>query len=685
MGYSDPRTGHDRTDAWIPPAYLKQYFQPAFEAAVRNGATSVMVNSGSVNGVPATQSRSLITSILRTELGCDDCLVLTDWQDVEKLQGYHHTAGTPAQAIELALAAGVDMSMVPQDLTFPQELEQMVVSGTISLSRIDESVARILGLKEKLGLFERSVVPPAMDDYEIGNADDQAFSLQYTRETMTLLKNAERNSSRGGGSVSGGGNSGGSGGASGDGDQPTVLPLTWLPPGSKILVVGPAGTRKSVLCGGWTANPDRAIGACGFAQTIGSSIADALTTIGKTRGLDVEAIEGVAFGGQNAAAPPLPSAAVLANVSRAARDADVVVMALGEGVEAETGGDINQLDLYEAQQVLFAAVQAAVETTAAEIVTVLVEARPRLLGKAIPVESSAILMAYLPCLHGGQAVAETLLGEHNPSGRLPFTYPRHSGDLTAYYHKPSHGDGYNSDGAEPLFPFGTGLSYSKVVYSNLSISSTAFDAATTAGVNVSVDLRNTGSRDVDEVVLAFVRQRFRPTITPEVKLLKGFTKVAVKAGQEATATITLMTEDISYWSPELRRFIDAGMYDLMVDNLSIPLSIASGAEMKTIHGNTTLHPIASPNSTSAISGGSAAASATPAPATSLVDQLIAAASIANEGVGAGVSNAVREQRMRELFDDLTQLRGRVRHPPSHALKLDDDTVGVLLPPCSLGS
>ena len=125
MGYSDPRTGHDRTDAWIPPAYLKQYFQPAFEAAVRNGATSVMVNSGSVNGVPATQSKPILTSILRTELGCSDCLVLTDWKDVEKLQGYHHTAGTSAQAIELALAAGVDMSMVPQDLTFAEQLEQM--------------------------------------------------------------------------------------------------------------------------------------------------------------------------------------------------------------------------------------------------------------------------------------------------------------------------------------------------------------------------------------------------------------------------------------------------------------------------------------------------------------------------------------------------------------------------------
>jgi beta-glucosidase len=561
-------------------------------------------------------------------------LVLTDWQDVEKLQGYHHTAGTAAEAIELALAAGVDMSMVPQDLTFSQDLEQMVTSGALSQSRIDESVARILGLKEKLGLFEHggAVVPPAMDDYEVGHADDQAFSLQYTRETMTLLKNAERNSS------------GSSGGADGD----NVLPLTWLPSGAKVLVVGPAATRKSVLCGGWTANPDSAIGACGFSQTIGSSIADALTAMGKKRGLNVEAIEGVVFGGQNAADPPLPSPAVLANVTKAAQNADVVVMALGEGVEAETGGDINQLDLDEAQQVLFATVQAAVATTAAEIVTVLAEARPRLLGKAIPAQSGAILMAYLPCLHGGQAVAETLLGQHNPSGRLTFSYPMHSGDLTAYYHKPSHGLGYSSNGGEPLFPFGTGLSYSEVVYANVSISSTAFDAATTVGVNVSVDLRNVGTRDVDEVVLVFVRQRVRRAITPEVKLLKGFTKVAVKAGQEARAMVTLMTEDLSYWSPELRRFIDAGTYDIMVGNLSIPLSIASGAEIKTMHGNTTLHPLAPPASAEAVPATSEALGP------SLVDQLLAAASIANEGAGEGVSLAVREKRMRELFEDLTQ-------------------------------
>lgn len=175
-----------------------------------------------------------------------------------------------------------------------------------------------------------------MHGYAVGNQDDQAFSLQYTRETMTLLKNAGRNNSRSG---------------DGGGDHGPVLPLTWLPSGATVLVVGPAATKKSVLCGRWTANPDSAIGPCGFSQTVGSSIADALATLGKAHGFAVEAIEGVVFGGQNAADPALPSAAVLANVSRAARSADVVVMALGEGIEAETGGDINQLDLDEAQQV----------------------------------------------------------------------------------------------------------------------------------------------------------------------------------------------------------------------------------------------------------------------------------------------------------------------------------------------
>ena len=112
MGYSNPRTGHDRTDAWIPDAYLKQYFQPSFGAAVANGASSVMINSGSVNGVPTTQSKAILTSILRTELGCDDCLAVTDWQDIEKLHGYHYTAATEGEAIVQALDAGVDSKMV---------------------------------------------------------------------------------------------------------------------------------------------------------------------------------------------------------------------------------------------------------------------------------------------------------------------------------------------------------------------------------------------------------------------------------------------------------------------------------------------------------------------------------------------------------------------------------------------
>ena len=648
MGYSSPKTGHDRTDAWIPPAYLKQYFQPAFEAAVQNGASSVMINSGSVSGVPATQSKSLLTTILREELGCEDCLVLTDWEDVEKLQGYHHTAATPAQAVKLALDAGVDMSMVPQDLSFPQQLEQLVNSGVVPLSRIDESVSRILGLKENLGLFKPNgaVVPPAMNKkYEVGNADDQAFSLQYTRETMTLLKNAERNST--------GGNST---------DHTNVLPLTWLPSGAKILVVGPAARSKAALCGGWTANPDIAIGACGFSQTIGSSIADGLATLGKVYGLHVDSIEGVRFGGQNSADPPLPSPTVLANLSRAARAADVVVMALGEGVEAETGGDINQLDLADAEQVLFATVQAAVAPKT-EIVTVLVEARPRLLGTAIPAGSGSILMAYLPCLHGGQAVAETLLGVHNPSGRLPFSYPRHSGDLTAYYHKPSHGDGYYSNGGDPLYPFGFGLGYSEIGYSGLTMSSTTLDPLTTATVNVSIDLHNMGSRDADEAVLVFVRQRYRRAITPEVKMLKGFTKVQVKPGKVTRSTITLMTEDLSYWSPELRRLIDAGVYDVTCGNLSTSFSVTSSAEFRTIHGKTTLEPASAAISASPSTSGKA----------SLVDELVAAALSAGEGAGQGVSAAVRERRMRERFEDLT------RRVPE-ASKLDGATVPPLSSP-----
>ena len=122
--------------SWIPDVYLKQYFQPAFSAAVLNGASSVMVNSGSVSGVPATHSKAMLTSILRTELGCEDCLAVTDWQDVEKLHGYHHTAATPGAAIVQALEAGVDMSMVPDNLGFPQILEQLVLNMTVLMQTI---------------------------------------------------------------------------------------------------------------------------------------------------------------------------------------------------------------------------------------------------------------------------------------------------------------------------------------------------------------------------------------------------------------------------------------------------------------------------------------------------------------------------------------------------------------------
>ncbi len=557
MGYSFTRTGKDRTDAWLPDAYLKQYAQPAFAAAITATnfkAASVMVNSASINGVPAHASAALLTDLLRVELGCAGCVALTDWQDILKLHDYHNVAASPADAIVMGLAAGLDMSMVPSlssplgNPFFADVLLSLVQNGTVSESRVDESVLRVLQLKIDLGLFEAPTWPPQLDGRVPGNADDIALADEVVRESLTLLKNGPAPAGRTGSS--------------------NVLPLpAWLPAGATILVVGPASVDLAALCGGWSLGlPPGGNGACGSPTPfLSASIANRTALAASALGFTVISMQGANFTSSDPAQ--------LALVTAAAQKADVVVLAVGEAPEKETAGDTEDLTLHPAQMALFAALNA----TSTPLVTVLVEPRPRILG-ALADGSSAILMAYLPCISGAQGIADVLLGASNPSGRLPFTYPRTSGDLDVYFHKRWE----NSVAYEgvpsvvyhnPLFDFGWGLGYSPLAYSGLVLS----PASVPAGgiVNVSVTVTNMGEMDANETTLVFVAQLFRAAISPEDRLLKGFAKTLVPKGQSVTVSVLVDTHELSYWNPALERVIDAGVYNVTVGGLAAPLTLTS--------------------------------------------------------------------------------------------------------------
>src|SRR2546427_8313889 len=217
MGYSFPLNGRDRTSAWVPENYLREYFMPTFAAAVKAGARSVMVNSAEINGIPGHINHHILTDILRGELGFQG-VVVSDWEDIKKLVSQWKVAADEKEATRLAIMAGIDMSMVPSDYSFGDLLVQLVKEGRVPMSRIDEAVRRILRLKFDLGLFESPTLSAPMTAF--GTSESRQVSLQAARESMTLLKN-----------------------------ENSLLPLA---KNRKVLVTGPTANSLISLNNGWT-------------------------------------------------------------------------------------------------------------------------------------------------------------------------------------------------------------------------------------------------------------------------------------------------------------------------------------------------------------------------------------------------------------------------------------------------
>jgi beta-glucosidase len=527
MGYSFPLSGRDRTSAWIPENYLREYFLPTFAAAVRTGAHTVMVNSAEINGTPGHINHHILTDILRGELGFQG-FVVSDWQDIEKLVTQWHVAADNKEAIRMAIMAGIDMSMVPSDYTFSDDLVALVKEGKVPMSRINEAVRRILRVKFELGLFENAMPPEPAP--AIGTNASRDVALQAARESMTLLKN--------------------------DGG---LLPLAR---NRKVLVTGPTADSLISLNNGWT--------------YVWQGSEESLYP--KDRPTILRALEGKL--GRNLSYEPgtritrpagAPSNGVPTDVNeevdipaavRAARDADVVILCLGEGSYAETPGNITDLTLPGPQLRL----AEAIEATGKPVVLVLVEGRPRVISSIVD-KAQAILMAYNPGNEGGTAVADVLFGDYNPSGRLPFTYPRSVNNLFNYDRK-AFEDADTSFGnlaTRPQFEFGQGLSYTTFAYSNLRVGPKTLPVGGT--VNVGVTVTNTGQRAGKETVIVYVRDEVA-SVAPPGKRVRRFAKIYLEPGQSRDLTFTLRPEDLSFVGADNRTTIEPGDFDVMVGNLS---------------------------------------------------------------------------------------------------------------------
>ncbi len=513
IGYSFPLTGKDRSPAWIPENYLREYFMPPFQAAIAAGAHTVMVNSGEINGVPVHASHYLLTDLLRNELGFHG-MVVSDWEDIKKLVTRHRVAATEKEATRIAVLAGIDMSMVPSDYSFSDNLVALVKEGAVPLSRIDEAVARILRLKFELGLFA-TPMPDTSLKSKLGSAESRAVNLQAAQESITLLKNSDN-----------------------------LLPLAR---GSKVLVTGPTADSLVSLNNGWSYT---------WQGTNAELYPKERLTI---RG----AIEAKA-GKQNVRyvlGSTLDKEASIAEAVDAARNADLAIVCIGEGAYAETPGNIEDLSLDDAQLKLAAAVAA----TGKPVVLVLVEGRPRIIRR-IADDAKAILMAYNPGNEGGQAIADVLFGDYNPGGKLPFTYPRQPNALLPYDHKPYElqDTSYGNSASKPQFEFGYGLSYTTFDYSDLRIEPKT--ASMGAKITVSVTVKNTGRRTGNEAVQLYVRDLVA-SITPPGKRLKRFAKIHLEPGQSKMLKFTLHLDDLSFVGPNNKPIVEPGEFEIMIAGL----------------------------------------------------------------------------------------------------------------------
>ena len=506
MGYGVPVSGKDRTPSSISRSDMREKHFAPFLAAVRDGALSVMVNSGVDNGMPFHANRELLTEWLKEDLNWDG-MIVTDWADINNLCTRDHIAATKKEAVKIAINAGIDMSMVPYEVSFCDYLKELVQEGEVPMSRIDDAVARVLRLKYRLGLFEN----PYWDIKKYNKFGSEEFAcvaLQAAEESEVLLKN-----------------------------EGNILPLA---KGTKILLAGPNANSMRCLNGGWSYSwqghlADQCAGAY---NTIYESLCN---KYGKENIIYEPGVTYAPYKNDNWWEENQPE--IEKSVAAASR-ADVIIACIGENSYCETPGNLTNLTMSENQRNLVKALAA----TGKPVILILNQGRPRIINDIVPL-AKAVINVMLPGNYGGDALANLLAGDANFSGKMPFTYPKHINALANYDYKPCEnmgqmGGNYNYDSVMDVqWNFGDGLSYTTYNYSNLKIDKTSFTADDV--LTVSVDVTNTGKVAGKESVLLYSKDLVASS-TPDNIRLRNFEKVALNPGETKTVTMQLKGSDLAF-------------------------------------------------------------------------------------------------------------------------------------------
>lgn len=518
LGYGAPRTGKDRTPAYISPSDLREKFFEPYRACIEAGALTVMVNSGSINGRPVHANNELLTKWLKEDLNWDG-MIVTDWADINNLYTREYVAHDKKEAIEMAINAGIDMSMEPYDLNFCTLLKELVNEGRVSQERIDDAARRVLRLKYRLGLFDTPNTYPK--DYADFACDrHEQVALQAAEESEILLKN--------------------NGG---------ILPLK---KGTKILLTGPNANSMRCLNGGWSYSwqghlTDR------FASKYNTIYKALVNKFGKKNIVLEQGVTYPAEGAYHEENEPEIEKAVAA-----ASGVDVIVACIGENSYCETPGNLSDLAVSENQRNLVKALAA----TGKPVVLILNGGRPRIISDIEPL-ADAIVNILLPGNFGGDALANILAGDTNPSGKMPYTYPRHQAELTTYDYRVSEEmdkmeGAYDYDAVVSVqWPFGYGLSYTTFKYDNLLCSKSEF------GVNddlvFTIDVTNTGNCSGKEVVMLFSRDMVA-SLTPDNRRLRAFEKVELKPGETKTVTLPIKASDLAFVDYDGKWVLEKGKF-----------------------------------------------------------------------------------------------------------------------------
>ena len=532
MGYGVPVSGKDRTPSSISRTDMREKHFAPFLAAVKAGALSVMVNSGVDNGIPFHANKELLTEWLKEDLNWDG-MIVTDWADINNLCTRDHIAETKKEAVKIAINAGIDMSMVPYEVSFCDYLKELVEEGEVPMSRIDDAVVRVLRLKYRLGLFDNTYWDIKKYD-KFGSEEFASEALRAAEESEVLLKN-----------------------------EGNILPLK---KGTKILLSGPNANSMRCLNGGWSYSwqGHRADEFAGAYNTIYEALCN---EFGKDNIVYEPGVTYAPYKNDNWWEENTPE---IEKAVKAAEGSDVIIACIGENSYCETPGNMSDLTLSVNQRNLVK----ELAVIGKPLILVLNQGRPRIINDIEPL-ADAVVNVMLPGNYGGDALANLLSGDANFSGKMPFTYPRYINSLATYDYKPCEnmgqmGGNYNYDAVMDVqWPFGYGLSYTTFEYSNLKVNRTEF--VDTDELVFSVDVTNTGRVAGKESVLLYSKDLVASS-TPDNIRLRNFDKIELAPQETKTVTLKLKGSDLAFVGYDGKWRLEKGDFTIKCGGQSIDIS-----------------------------------------------------------------------------------------------------------------